>query len=114
MNADLACGTLSILMSSDAKAGILANVFDALGDHQRRSARNVKLSVVVLFNDLNVGIGESRRRAFGKRAENRNTEGHIGTEKYGNRLCRISDEVKLFLSVPRCGKYNGYVIVDRV
>ena len=66
MNADLIFLSLALSASSENKEGFFSDLFYRVCEKKRRSARSVRFSVVMLFDDLNVRFGERFRGGFCK------------------------------------------------
>ena len=69
VNADLLACSLALTASAAVERRLGTNVAESIGKHKCRSARSIDLAVVVLFNNFDLRLGESRRRLLCKLTE---------------------------------------------
>ena len=108
VDADLLIGALAVSGPAEIVGAFGADRADRIGYHKRRAAGGIKLSVMVLLDDLDICIGHSKHRALCKLDKQSNTERHICRVEHGDHLGSLAYRGKLLIGVScRCND-GGY------
>ena len=84
VDSDLVFHSLCLTLSAEGKESHLSDLLYLAGKEQSGSARCIELSVVMLFDYFNVGIGENFGGLFCKLCKESDSERHICGHKYGD------------------------------
>ena len=110
VDADLGGGALTEAVAPITDGGIGSDLTQRVGDGQGGAAGGVQLAVMVLLDDLDLGLGHGGGHLLGGVDQEGNTQREIGGEEHGNILGGLTDGGLLLLGVARGGQDHGDLV----